>query len=175
MAKCPLWIIGDSYLGYDSDRVMGQLDAIGYTQHILVDGLAGQGSVNAWRELTNLILNGNRPKYLIWYIGMNDTDAVYTEYLAKVAYLCEHYGITLIINDVPTVPNVNNEAKHTLVATYKLQGYRTVNSYEAVGANSSGTWRTGYLSGDNVHPTVLGAKALAMALLLSVPEIAQYD
>lgn len=36
-------------------------------------------------------------------------------------------------------------------------------------------WDEGYLSSDEVHPTALGAKAMAMRILCDIPEITQYN
>ena len=166
----PIWCIGDSYFGVNSERVIGQLKNLGFWDGILFDGLAGLNSQNGYDELTKLLAFG-KPKILIWYLGMNDSDPAYFQYMNQVKAYCEENNITLILNKVPTVPTVDNETKDGYVVASEC---RYINSYLAVGANSSGEWYTGYLSSDNVHPTALGAKALAMRMLVDVPELAEY-
>ena len=79
--------------------------------------------------------------------------------------------ITLILSTIPTVPNINHEGKNK---TVRNSGYRYVDFAKAVGAQSNGTWYTGMLSSDNVHPDVAGAKALYYQAIADVPEIT-YD
>jgi lysophospholipase L1-like esterase len=168
--KCPVWCIGDSYFGISVERVLGQLRALGFWGGILFDGIAGLNSEYAYPELLKLLAFG-RPKTLVWYIGMNDSNADYLQYMTQVKEYCDENNITLILNKVPTVPTVDNETKDGYVVA---SGCRYINSYLAVGANSSGEWYAGFLSSDNVHPTSTGAKALAMRMLIDVPELAEY-
>lgn len=168
----PLWLIGDSYFGVTSDRVLGQLKALGYWDGFAADGLAGLGSAQAWDEL-NRMLGFGMPKTLIWYLGMNDSDSTFTTYLAKVTEMCAKYGIELILNKVPTVPQRDKE---TIGAAVVASGKRYIDSYAAVGANSSGVWYTGFIetATNPVHPTVLGAEALAHRFIVDVPEVMMY-
>ena len=168
--KLPVWFIGDSYVGLNADRVFGQLKSLGYWGGYLGDGLAGLDSQGAYAEFNKLLQFGT-PKLLIWYLGMNDTDADYLSYLTLVKTYCEAHNITLILNRVPSVPS---RAKEAIGGYVIATGCRYIDSYAAVGANSSGTWYTGYLSSDNIHPTQLGAKALAMRVLVDVPELMEY-
>ena len=66
------------------------------------------------------------------------------------------------------MPTVNNEAKNAWV---KASGYRYIDFAKAVGADGTGAWYSGMLSGDNVHPTAKGAKALYTQVLIDLPEI----
>lgn len=168
--KYPVWCIGDSYFGVNSQRVIGQLKDLGFWEGVLFDGLAGLNSQLGYAELTKLLAFG-MPKILIWYLGMNDTNADFLQYMTQVKAYCEDNNITLILNKVPTVPTKDNE---TIGGYVEASECRYINSYLAVGTNSSGQWYTGYLSTDNVHPTALGAKALAMRMLVDVPELAEY-
>ena len=95
----------------------------------------------------------------------------YQNVLNNVIKLCEEYNIELVCAIIPTVPNVNNEAKKTYLLS---KGVRTINWYDAVGTSASGQWYAGMLASDNVHPTEQGAKALAMQTLVDAPEIMQY-
>ena len=168
--KKPVWCIGDSYFGVNEQRVLGQLKALGFWNGVLFDGLAGLNSQNAYDELTKLFSLGT-PKMLIWYLGMNDSNTNYYHYLTLVKTLCESKGVTLVLNKVPSVPNLEKE---TIGGYVEASGCRYINSYLAVGSSVGGAWYTGFLSSDNVHPTALGAKALAMHMLVDVPELAEY-
>ena len=168
--RCPLWAFGDSYFGVTDERVIGQLRNLGHFEGLLVDGLAGQGSAGAYTELLKCLTFGT-PKYIVWCLGMNDSDTTYSAYMTKVSELCEAMGITLVLAKIPTVPE---RSKATLNAYVESSGHRYVDFYRAVGAKENGAWRANYLSGDNVHPSEFGAKALAMQMLVDVPEIMQY-
>jgi lysophospholipase L1-like esterase len=102
---------------------------------------------------------------------MNDTDEKFKTYFDSVKGICDTYGITMIAALVPTTPSVNNEVKKQYVID---SGVRYIDFYSAVGANPSGNWYDGYLSNDNVHPTQLGAQALATQVLVDFPEIMEY-
>ena len=170
---CPIWLFGDSYFGVSTERVMGQLKNLGYMDGCLVCGLAGLGSSGGYANLENLIALGGMPKYLVWCEGMNDSVDSYRSYLNKIIELQKKYEFELILYRVPTVParaDINNEIN----AIVEESGYRYVDAKKAVGANDLGTWYTNYLANDGIHPTALGAKAIAIRLLIDVPEIMQY-
>ena len=102
---------------------------------------------------------------------MNDSDSDYTTYLASVRSFCKEYGIELILGTVPTVPS---RYKENINAAVIATGFRYVDFASAVGADSAGNWYAGFLetpTSTGVHPTALGAPALAMRLLVDVPEI----
>ena len=164
-----VWMFGDSYFGVAEDRIIGQLKNIGFT-NALIDGLAGQVSGKAYDELM-MCLNFGTPKYLVWCLGMNDDDTSYTANLNKVISLCENKNIKLIVMKIPTVPSRSKENINNFIET---KGLRYIDAYKAVNANSNGEWYDSYLSSDGVHPTNLGAKAIAMRILVDVPEIMQY-
>lgn len=168
--KNPVWCLGDSYLGLNDQRVVGQLKNLGFWDGILFDGLAGLNSQLAYAELNRLLAFG-MPKMLVWYLGMNDSNADYLTYMNLVKNICNANNIILILNKVPTTPTMDKE---TIGSYVEASGCRYINSYLAVGTDSSGSWYTGYLSSDNVHPTALGAKALAMRMIVDVPELAEY-
>ena len=165
----PVWLFGDSYFGVGNNRVIGQLKNLGYF-NFLVDGLASQGSNSALGELEKCLKFGT-PKYLVWCLGMNDSDDSYKTVLNKVRSITKDNGITLIAMKIPSVPTRLHEGKNDYIESI---GIRYVDSYTAVGAISDGTWYDGYLDGDKVHPTSKGATAIAMRILIDVPEILQY-
>ena len=167
--KYPLWMFGDSYFGVDDSRWIGQIKNYGYW-NFLVNGLAGQNSINALADLQRA-LNFGTPKYLVWCLGMNDTDANWKSVYNQVRNICEVKGITLILSTIPTVPTRDKETINQIV---RESGLKYIDFANAVGATSTGVWYDDCLSQDGVHPTVLGAKLLSAKALTDCSEIMQY-
>ena len=120
------------------------------------------------------MLKFGKPEYLVWCLGMNDNDSsVFISYFEKVRTLCEQKGITLIAATVPTVPS-RIESKEAISAYVRNCGLRYIDFYKAVGTNDSGEWHSGFLDSDGIHPTALGAQALALQVIIDFPEIMQY-
>ncbi len=175
--RCPVWAFGDSYFGITDSRWPGQLKNFGYYNY-LINGYAGRGSNNGYLDLVKC-LNFGTPKYLLWCLLGNDTLANYKSYLSQVISLCEAKGITLILLKMPngcsnpTISTTYSDRDYDEYNAYmETLGYRYINLKEAVG-ESGGVWYTGYCS-DGIHPTTLGAKAMAMQVLKDFPEIMQY-
>jgi len=96
----PLWIFADSYGGVALNRWPGQLRSMGFF-NFMEEALAGINSANALLELQRALQFGT-PKYLVWCLGMNDTDfTAYMASLSTVITLCSQKGITLIICTIP--------------------------------------------------------------------------
>lgn len=170
-----IWLFGDSYLGWaNHERWPYWMVSWGFLSW-LSDNRAGGSSIEGYKSMVNLLSIG-KPAFILWANGMNDTSdantttpsADWLETIQNVIYQCEQYGITPILATIPTVPSKQNDGKNKWV---RESGYRYVDFAAAVGATSSGVWKTGMLSGDNVHPTELGAKALASQVLIDFPEI----
>lgn len=164
-----VWIFGDSYVGLGLNRWAGVIRQFGFF-NLLLNGLAGQGSSGAFNDLIKS-LNFGTPKFLIWALGMNDDYTSYSNTLTSLLDLCKSKDIALILTTVPTVPTRDKEAISQMV---RESGYRYIDFYSAVGTNSVGGWYPGYLSTDGVHPTEIGAQALAMQVLQDFPELMQY-
>lgn len=174
--RCPLWVFGDSYMGFGKARVAGQLNNLGYT-NFCINAIAGARSVDtgtpnksSYEDLQKMLVIAT-PKFIIWADGMNGGDAPNIEFLPTLIELCEEKGIELILYMPPSVPTINHTSLNNYIAS---TGKRYVNGNDAVGATSEGVWYTGYLSDDNVHPTELGAKAIALRFLSDAPELLQY-
>lgn len=167
--RCPVWAFGDSYFGVNVGRWPGWVFQFGY-KNFLINGLAGQNSAGAFVDLKKA-LNYGTPKYLLWCLGMNDTDANYEYYFEQVRAICEQKDVTLVAAKIPSVPGRNKE---TINSYIDESGVRFIDFYKAVGANSSGQWYAGFLSDDNLHPSALGAQALAVRVLVDFPELMQY-
>lgn len=173
-----VWLFGDSYVSMVSNRYPYWL-AENSVDNCLINSYPGEGSVNGLKDLKAVLTYGT-PRYLIWALGMNDhdsSDAVNANWLscvAKVINLCEERGITLILATIPNVANAsyNNVYKNIWV---EQSGYRYVDFNEAIGAadEPGATWPDEWLSSDNVHPTEMGARVLAMQAIVDVPELAQ--
>jgi lysophospholipase L1-like esterase len=172
--KEDVWVFGDSYISLgDPNRWATQLVLNGH-KNLLLCGFGGAMSGNMIADF-RLMLSVIKPKYLCWFLGMNDGDsssAVNTNwktYVDEVIATCDAEGITLILATIPNVPNVINTFKNAYV---KASGKRYVDFAKAVNGESTGaTWYTGMLSSDNTHPTALGAKALMRQFILDVPEV----
>lgn len=172
-AKCPIWLFGDSYFGVAENRVIGQLKNLGYTDSVLVDGMAGIGTSYMLDDLQKLIALGGSPKIVICCEGMNDGGSGYASNINSIISMCDGVGAELVLYKVPVVAKritENTAVNTTMLAT----GKRYINAYKAVGATDEGTWWDGYLNSDGVHPNEIGAKAIAQRILIDVPEIMQY-
>jgi len=168
----PLWIFGDSYVSFSIERWPYWIHEAGFDGYLL-NGLSGESSGYAVEDLNNLLQYG-RPKYLVWALGMNDTDdgavnPVWKSCFDEVCGLCNLHGITLIPCTIPNVPTRSNSYKNSVITA---SDYKYIDFASAVGALSDSTWYTGMLSDDGIHPTETGAYALASAVLKDFPYIA---
>lgn len=170
-----IWLFGDSYLAYATNRWTYYLTEYGYANNVLIDGFPGESGENADFGIENLVRHGT-PKYAVWFIGMNDgTDADNSTPNAdwvtrknKFLEVCEANSITPIFATIPSVPSINHKGKNAWI---RSSGYRYIDMAKAVGADITTSWYWGMLASDNVHPTELGAKALFSQVLLDFPEI----
>ena len=170
----PIWCFGDSYFGAHTDiRWVYYLVQNGYYESHLFDNYPGENSANSYASLTAL-LKLAKPKILLWALGMNDGSDTTTPATAwktnldKVIALCGAYDIELVLATIPSVPTVNNEKKNEWV---RSSNYQYIDFAKAVGAQSDGTWYTGMLSSDEVHPSATGANALYNRALADFPAI----
>lgn len=167
--RCPVWAFGDSYFGVNRGRWPGWMKEFGYFNFML-DGLPGIGSRDMIDEVNRALAFGT-PKYILWMLGMNDADVAYEYNFNEIKAICQRKGITLILATVPTVPTRSKEYISSLV---RSSGYRYIDCYKAVGADSSGNWYPGFLDVDGVHPDIKGAQAIATQVLVDFPELMQY-
>lgn len=171
----PVWFFGASYLGISKNRLLGQLKNLGYFNY-LIDNLAGMGSNDAYNDLTKCLDFGT-PKFLVWCLGFNDFKNLENaiSVAKKVEKICEDKNIVLLFGIYPSTP----ERDMTVYQEWlRDSGNRLIDIDKAVGspmyASGVNNWYPEYLSTDNVHPTELGAKAMAMQVLTDFPEIMQY-
>jgi hypothetical protein len=170
----PIYAFGDSYLNtWDSARYPYYVKARKIDTW-LIDGYPGCNSDSAIASFRNVVQKG-APKYLLWLLGMNDPDidgdlnTSWKSCVDEVVAYCISHNIEPILATIPCTPTMRNDRKNLYVTN---SGHRYIDFAKAVGGESVGSgWYSGFLSADNVHPTVDGAKALANRLFLDFPEI----
>lgn len=168
-------LYGDSYIGtFNPARWATYLVQDGYASNVLIDGFGGRTSAQALDALIANVQHSN-PKYIVWSLGMNNADsdtevnASWNATLNIVQGICDGLGIKLILATIPNTPTQRHDYKNAIV---RASGLRYVDFASAVNANEVGSpWIDGMLSSDNVHPTVLGARALYMRFLQDFPEV----
>ena len=159
-------------MSFADNRVGYWLNQFG-AKSFLLNATPGETSMRGELDLY-FLLGFATPAVIVWMMGTNDGDtsnAVSERWLSAyevVKTLCEEKGITLVLYTVPTVPSVSNEFKDAIV---RASGYRYIDGYAAVGANSAGVWYSGMLSNDGVHPSTTGAIAIAQEAIVKVPEL----
>ena len=172
-ATKPIYLFGDSYMSFATNRWVYYLKDVDQFNNVLINACGGENSERGTHALASL--NGN-PKYALWTYGMNDSsDANNTtpasNWMAGVtAFLawCTQQNVTPVFGTIPTVPSKNHEAKNAYI---RNSGYRYVDFAKAVGAQADGTWYSGMVSDDNIHPTIEGAIALFNRAIVDFPEI----
>lgn len=171
-----IYLFGDSYTSLmDPSRYPKYLDEVyDCIDNMMMCGYGGAGSMVEIQSLISA-LSLAKPKYLIWALGMNDADsssAVNANWLNcynEVIEDCKRYEIVPIFCTIPNVPTINNSFKNDIV---RNSGYRYIDFAKAVNAEDVGsTWYDGMLSSDGIHPTELGAKALAARFITDFPEV----
>lgn len=168
-----VWVIGDSYTSMYQQRWTYQMIENMKIDSFLLDGLAGGTSGDMFPELQRMLSLGT-PKFLVWCLGMNDYIWQWMQYAKEVEMICRERGITLIYQTIP-LPTSGYAHKQRINEYIKASGYRYIDSCDAVVADeTTRAWYEGMLD-DGVHPTTLGAKALAGQVLVDLPEIMQFN
>lgn len=169
----PIWIFGDSYISFYESRWSYYLVRDGYTSSCMLNGYAGENSAAGISALRNL-LKIRTPDYIVWCLGMNDSDYsdrvsnAWKLALDELIGLSKSYGFEIILATIPNTPTVNNEYKNSIV---KNSGYRYIDFSAAVNVPGTNNWYSGMLGGDNIHPTENGARSLYGQVLVDFPEI----
>ena len=172
--KDDIQFYGDSYLSQSSDRWLYQAFRDGLSGNALFDGYGGRGSGGAYASLVEN-LKHSTPKIVVWMMGMNDgsdkdintPSASWTANRDKLIALSKEYGFEIVFTTIPTVPAINHEAKNKWI---RESGYRYIDMAAGLGADGTGAWTEGYLSGDKVHPSALGAGAIYNQVIKDLPE-----
>lgn len=177
---------GDSYFGTASAaRWPYYLVKDGRAGQVLLDGYSGKGSAGGIKTF-NINLTHSIPKYAVWCLGMNDPDtsseinANWKKAVEEFLSVCDKKGIIPVLSTIPTVKGGavdDTDISNMRINKFKNQyvrssGRRYIDFDAAVGADEeTGEWYGGMLSGDGVHPTEQGAKALYMRVLTDFPEV----
>ncbi len=169
-----IWLFGDSYFNPTSEiRWTSYLIRDGYTKHLL-SGYPGRNTTAALNDF-KLALTHGKPKYAVWCMGMNDEDsdtgisASYLKATEEFLNICRENEIIPVLSTIPCVPERNHSFKNAWV---KSLGISLIDFAKGVGGEITGSrWYAGMLSPDNVHPDVLGAKALYAQFIDDFPEI----
>jgi hypothetical protein len=171
-----IWMFGDSYFSYGENRWPYYLITNGFSDHCLIDGYAGEASERSLASLKSYISQG-KPKYIVWCLGMNDGSdgssapkAAWMSAVNEILGICKNNQITPVFATIPTVPTINHEQKNAWI---RNSGYQFIDFAKAVGAQADGTWFTGMLSRDGVHPTASGAMALYYQALADFAQFLQ--
>lgn len=173
LLKKSIWVFGDSYTSLTADRWTGVLHEIGIKNYMLC-GIPGGYSQIMYNDAL-CCLNYGTPKYIVWCLGMNDrVSGSYSTYMQQLKAICENRGIQLVLMKIPQVPtpaeggykSIEEAVNKDVIAS----GLPYIDAYRAVGANVDGQWYEGMLSSDNIHPTKLGAQALASGVLADFPQ-----
>ena len=194
-----VWMVGDSYFSSnDASRWTSYLIKNGYKDFLMMSH-SGMSTERGLSEIKQA-LNHGTPKYIVWCMGMNnsDTDAgVNTGYLTSTEEflsICEQKGITPILATIPSTPTVLNSYKNEWVKNWAEEtGGRYIDFARAVGGdiynasligkeytkpdettvnNKTGyEWYADMLYADLVHPSSKGAEALYMQAVLDFPEL----
>lgn len=172
-----IWMFGDSYFSMtSSSRWVKYLVDAGYADNVLLNAYPGESTTQATPSLNNMIEYYGTPNFIVWCLGMNDgSDAdestpttTWSDGINYVLNICNEHGITPVFATIPTVPNINHEGKNNFI---RNSGYRYIDFAKAVNAQPDGTWISGMLSSDNVHPSETGARALYFRAIADCPEI----
>ena len=188
-ATKPIWMFGDSYMSFTSDRWVYYLKGVNQFNNVLINAVGGLNSARAVYALGSL---EGRPKFALWAIGMNDNsdtdiNTPAEDWMTGVnTFLlwCSEHDCTPVFGTVPTTPDYEKDGQ-TIAGKYnegknkwiRDSGHRYIDFAKAYGADSTGNWYTGMLntgtvsSPDYVHPTEHGAKAAFHRALADFPEI----
>lgn len=168
-------IFGDSYLSVgDPNRWPYHAIKTYGASNLALVGFGGASSANQIVCFRN-ILQRVKPAWVGWFLGMNDPDtasavnALWKSCVDEVIDTCNNYGIIPVLATIPCTPTQRNDHKNNYV---RNSGYNYVDFAKAVNGEEVGaSWYSGMLSSDNVHPTVLGAKALVARLIADMPQV----
>lgn len=171
-----IWMFGDSYFSYGTNRWVYYLIQNDFSNNCLIDAYAGEASDRSVQSLKAYI-GLCKPKYIVWCLGMNDgadsstaPNSSWMTGINEVLSICKNNNIVPIFGTIPTIPSKNHEQKNAWI---RSSGYQYIDFAKAVGAQSDGTWFAGMLSSDNTHPTPSGAMALYYQAITDCPQFLQ--
>lgn len=189
-----VWVVGDSLVSvYDVRWTYYPLVVWKYNNWLL-QGLAGGSSDVLWEDLQKSLTLGC-PKIIVWLLGTNDTNSDYQTTLDLVVSYCNKHNIELILGKFPDPYGISNNEKKSFSVknTYMLtKNKRYIDFRKAVTEQEGVTYQGvtigkwygddlsletppegSYIGNDRVHPSVIGAEAEAVQVLIDVPELMQ--
>lgn len=159
----PVWIVGDSYMTIADNRVGGHID----TYNAFVMAFSG-ATPTALATHLNTMLTKTAPKIIVWLAGMNGNNADNIYALSTASALAAQYKSAFVPAVVPSVPDRVRTEYNNKVREYS----HYIDWSRAVQASDGSTaWYSGLLDSDNIHPTIEGAKRLALEIVANVPSI----
>ena len=165
-----VWFFGASYCSLYQSRMLTQLIQTYGVDNFAIIAEAGNDFSDIMPSVMAALEHGT-PKFLVCGVGMNTSyPAVYWYYLKKLENLCKARGMELVLC---TIPYPSGGSKQVINSFVTGSGYRYIDLYHAVSSDENGTWYPGYCD-DGVHPTIIGAKAMAARILIDLPEILNY-
>ena len=163
------WIFGDSYTDFWPAKCYEN-----NATNFYLDGYSGRQAQGGYDSLLKALKYG-KPKRIIWMLGMNnaDTDSAVNEswntVFVQLKELCANLNIQLILCTIPNVPERIHTFKNQII---RGSGFPYIDIASAVGATEKGSnWYEGLLGSDRVHPSDIGALAIALLLIAGVPDI----
>ena len=179
--KCPLWIFGDSYFTLcENIRVGYQLKALGALKNVFLQAYGGETAQEASVRFFKALAYA-RPKCVIWAEGMNGNKTNWEMVYDNLKSVSKALNIKFVFCTVP-VPQLQSAdptSKQQITDFVRANETEYIDSYKAVGSNSSGIWygdgtANAYQNNDKVHTTVKGALAIAYRYLVDFPDIRNF-
>ena len=178
-----IWIIGASYLSlFDPNRWPYYWYAEGGAGPLLM-GRGGMGAQHGIEDLVDA-LNYGTPKLLIWEsVSGNNADKDdlvspdFYENTLKMLEICKEKGIKVYIETMPNAPFRTNFYKNEVIlnrlSDFANYDYEIIDLARALDAKEekNPSWFPGMISGDNIHPLHIGARASYLATIADAPEL----
>ena len=186
----PIWLMGDSYMGYTGNARWLYYPAQANYTNWLLNAKGGYDAADSLVDLNNLLnICKTYPSVILWGLGMNhagdENGQVNSAWMAATnsfLEICTQHNIVPVFTTIPSLPNIAAHTKTALNNWIRNSGYRYVDFAKAMGDDDpSGNcrgWGTdeallaSKANGDpDVHPTARGALELYRQALIDFPEI----
>ena len=178
-----IWIIGASYLSLFDPNRWPYYWYMEKGAGPLLMGRGGMGTQHGIEDLTDALKYGT-PKILMWEsVSGNNADMdgvaspIFYENTLKMLEICKEKGIKVYIQTMPNAPFRTNFYKNEIILNKSLDfanyDYEVVDLARALDAKKekNPSWFPGMISGDNIHPFALGARAAYLATIVDAPEL----
>ena len=178
-----IWIIGASYLSLFDPNRWPYYWYMEKGAGPLLMGRGGMGAQHGIEDLTDALKYGT-PKILMWEsVSGNNADMdgvaspIFYENTLKMLEICKEKGIKVYIQTMPNAPFRTNFYKNEIILNKSLDfanyDYEVVDLARALDAKKekNPSWFPGMISGDNIHPFALGARASYLATIVDAPEL----